>query len=66
MKKSKDESIIKIYYVTGLTDSCTVEKRTAKELMEKAKSLDWSQCGSFNFNDCVINLRNVVKISIEE
>ena len=66
MKKSKDESIIKIYYVTGFTDKCLLEKWDAEEIMEKAKSLDWSQCGSFNFNDCVINLRNVVKISIEE
>ena len=66
MKKLENESIIKIYYTTGLTESYAVKKRTAKELMEKAKSLDWSQCGSFNFNDCVINLRNVVKISIEE
>ena len=66
MKKSKDESIIKIYYVTGLTDNCIIKKRDAEEIMEKAKSLDWSMCSSFNFNDCVINLRNVVKISIEE
>lgn len=66
MKKLENESIIKIYYITGRTESYAFEKRTAKELMEKAKSLDWSQCGSFNFNDCIINLRNVVKIDIEE